>query len=55
MNELQLNTQSQKSVCDHLGRIDHLAIAVPDLEEALRYYLAVLGFTLESRLEPHGN
>ncbi|MCJ8271630.1 MAG: VOC family protein [Psychrosphaera sp.] len=55
MNELQLDTQSQKSVCDHLGRIDHLAIAVPDLEEALSYYLDVLGFTLESRLETNGN
>ncbi|NQZ12287.1 MAG: VOC family protein [Algicola sp.] len=55
MNELQLDTQTQKSVCDHLGRIDHLAISVPDLAEALSYYLDVLGFTLESRLETNGN
>lgn len=34
--------------------IDHIAIAVVDLEQAIQHYTSVLGFTLQRRLEVSG-
>lgn len=36
-------------------RIDHIALAVPDLEDAIRYFRDVLGFTLVQRVETRGS
>lgn len=40
---------------DRVKRIDHIAIAVPDLEPALRFYVTVLGFRLVERRDTHGD
>lgn len=37
------------------GRIDHIAIAVRDIEAAVKLYEQVFGFELQIRREVHGN
>lgn len=45
----------QASLPSSVIAIDHLAIAVPDLEAAITWFTTVLGFTLKERRETHGN
>lgn len=37
-----------------LGKIDHIAVAVPDLQVSIEHYVNVLGFKLVNRLETQG-
>lgn len=39
---------------NHVAGIDHIAIAVPDLEASLRFYEGVLGFEVLDRRETRG-
>ena len=41
-------------LASHAGDIDHVAVAVEDLEKAILPYTQVLGFAVTSRLTTHG-
>ncbi|MEI5640048.1 MULTISPECIES: VOC family protein [unclassified Pseudoalteromonas] len=43
-----------KYILDHTSRIDHLAIAVIDLDKAIDFYCGILGFELLKRREIEG-
>lgn len=38
----------------HVRGIDHLAIAVPDLEESIKWFTSVFGFSLKERRKTKG-
>jgi methylmalonyl-CoA/ethylmalonyl-CoA epimerase len=42
------------SLATHAQSIDHIAVAVPDLEESLKWFTGVLGFTLKERRKTEG-
>lgn len=41
----------QRRILDRVGRVNHVAVVVHDLEEALRTYRDILGFPFESIME----
>lgn len=48
------NTAAAGSLAKQAINIDHVAIAVKDLEEAIKYYRDVMGFELDERRETKG-
>jgi len=47
-------SKSEDSVRPAYRKIDHIAIAVQDVEDAVKFFTEVLGFTLERRLSIKG-
>lgn len=55
MKEMEDVTRMPSPVASKVrGTIDHIAVAVPDLEASIEYYTGVLGFKLRNRLETQG-
>lgn len=51
---MQVRKNKMKQILNHATRIDHLAIAVLDLESAIDFYCGILGFELLKQREVKG-
>ena len=54
MSSLPIQVEQSSALSKHAARVDHLAIAVPDLEASIDWYTSVLGFTVKERRTTEG-
>lgn len=50
-----LVTRPLSALTQHAKKIDHIAIAVPDLEKSIKWYTEVMGFSVRERRRTEGS